>query len=292
MKTPTFLAEGACSLLLPAPAKVNLCLHVLGRRSDGYHEVAMLMQALTLADEVELTVAPGDGLTCSCAGVELAPTEENIALRAARLLLAEAGVRVQVKLRVEKRIPVAAGLGGGSSDAAAVLVGLNRLLRLGWTAQRLRQLGATLGADVPFFVEGGAAWATGIGEILQPVPPLPPLYYLLVNPGIKVSTPWVYRNLALTSFSPKATLPKFFASTEGVVRLLHNTLETVTVPTFPVIAEIKQRLLRQGALGALMSGSGPTVFGLFASRQQAETAAESLRRTSDWRIFLADPVGV
>lgn len=281
----------AVALTVNAPAKINLCLHVLGRRPDGYHEVAMLMQAVSLYDRIDLTLAPGDGVTLMADGSDLGPEADNLVVRAARQVLAQAGVRAAVGVRLEKRIPVAAGLGGGSSDAAAVILGLCRLLRLSWPPVERERLAATLGADVPFFLqETGLAWATGTGTTLRSLPPLPAVHYVLVNPKIPLSTAWVYRNLALTSFSEAANLPTLFRSPEAVVRLFHNTLETVAIPACPVIGEIKGRLLAEGALGALMSGSGPTVFGLFASAIAAQRAAEALVRQTSWWTQAVQPV--
>ena len=281
----------AVALTVTAPAKINLCLHVLGRRPDGFHEVAMLMQAVSLCDSVRIDLAPGDGVSLASGPQDLGPEVDNLVVRAARALLAATGIRAAVHLTLDKQIPVAAGLGGGSSDAAAVLQGLDFLLRQGVAGAALEPLAAGLGSDVPFFLrDSGLAWATGTGTTLQSAPALPPVYYVLVNPNTPLSTAWVYRNLALTSFSEAANLPTFFRSPEAVVRLFHNTLETVAIPACPVIGEIKACLREAGALGALMSGSGPTVFGLFASAAAAGRAAEMLARKSSWWVQTVQPV--
>ena len=273
-----------------APAKINLCLHVLGKRPDGYHDLLMLMQRITLFDRVEITVAPGQDLLIRCAGVPLPVGEENLAARAARQLLDHVGLKGQVTIAIDKQIPVAAGLGGGSSDAAAVLLGLNRMLDLGVSNEELRVLGGKLGADVPFFVLERQAWAEGVGDILEPTPGLPAVSYLLVNPGIAVSTAWVYGNLGLTGPGDVAKLRKFPKTPADLVRLLHNDLEQVTVGRYPQLAAIKAQLVGLGADGALMSGSGPTLFGLFSDPAAARRARDVLQATPENRVFLVEPL--
>jgi 4-diphosphocytidyl-2-C-methyl-D-erythritol kinase len=273
-----------------APAKINLCLHVLGRRPDGYHELAMIMQRISLFDRLLISLGEGEGVEVVCPGVELPPGGENIASRAASRLLALSGIKRKVTIRIDKRIPVAAGLGGGSSDAAAVLMGLNELLGLGLDRRTLTAEGVRLGADVPFFLFGPAAWATGIGDVLEPIEGLPPVWYVLVNPGVAVSTAWVYGNLQLTSPGEGASMPRFPLTVAGLARLLRNDLEPVTMAGFPVVAAIKEQLIACGAAGALMSGSGPTVFGVFADEEQARQAACILERHQGWRVFVAQPL--
>lgn len=275
---------------LLAPAKINLCLHVLARRPDGYHELAMLMQRVSLYDELSLALNDSGEVRLKCDGLALAPGEENLVVRAARTLLRESACPLGVDIELDKRIPVAAGLGGGSSDAASVLLGLNRLAALGRSRPELMALGLTLGADVPFFILEQTAWATGIGEQLEPLPDLPRLSYVLVNPGIPVSTAWAYQNLRLTPKGDPAKLREFPRTPEGLVRLLHNDLESVTGDRHPEIAEVRRALMSQGALGSLMSGSGATVFGLFADREQAEVAAAALAERPGWRTFAVDPL--
>lgn len=273
-----------------APAKVNICLHVLGRRRDGYHDLAMLMQRVSLADRVQIRLKKDEGITTVCPGLELAVDEENIAGKAARLLLEYVGLVQGLTIEIDKQIPVAAGLGGGSSNAAAVLRGLHDMLQLNLDESELMRLGLQLGADVPFFLYGRTAWATGIGEQLQPWPGMPPHWLVLVNPGTPVSTAWVYQNLRLTGYRPVVKLPRFPAGIEGLSRLLHNDLEPVTVGRHPVVAEIKSQLVSSGAHAALMSGSGPTVFGLFAERHTAEAAAELLATRSGWWTRTVSPL--
>jgi 4-diphosphocytidyl-2-C-methyl-D-erythritol kinase len=269
-----------------APAKINLCLHVLGKRPDGYHELAMLMQRVSLYDTLRIALVAERGVRVVCKGVELPPGGENIAARAARRMLELSGADCGVEIAIDKAIPVAAGLGGGSSDAAAVLMGLDEMLSTALGKERLMAEGGKLGADVPFFIFKEAAWATGIGDCLETVPSLAPLWYVLVNPGVAVSTAWVYQNLGLTSPGTVARMPGFLETTAGVVRLLHNDLEGVTIPRYPVIASLKERLLGLGAAGALMSGSGPTVFGVFEGVEAARAACEELATVPGWRSFL------
>ncbi len=273
-----------------APAKINTCLHVLRKREDGYHELAMLMQPVSLFDEIEIRCAEGSGVRVDCPGVEMPPGAENIVARAAREIMRQAGVDYAVTIRVEKNIPVAAGLGGGSSDAAAVLRGLNGMLGLGFGRDELMRIGVTLGADVPFFLLGGPAWATGIGDVLEKVDAMPDLWYVLVNPGIAVSTAWVYGNLRLTSPGDVDKLRRFPGTAAEFVRLLHNDLEPVTAGRYPVVGEIKKRLAGCGAIGSLMSGSGPTVFGAFESEEGARDAAGQMSEIPGWRVFAVQPL--
>jgi 4-diphosphocytidyl-2-C-methyl-D-erythritol kinase len=282
------MVTGKQSIL--APAKINLCLHVQGRFDNGYHDLAMLMQRVSLFDELEIELA-GDGkLSFACQDVPLAENEVNLALRAARLLFEHVGSDLGATITLKKNIPIAAGLGGGSSDAATVLLGLNLLAGFGLTRRELMALGGKLGADVPFFILEQSAWATGIGDVLDPVPDLPTLNYVLVNPGLPVSTAWVYQNLRLTSPVDVAKLREFPRTAKGLVRLLHNDLERVSIARYPLIDEIKQALIGCGALGALMSGSGATVFGLFAEMSQAEKVAADLTHEFGWWTAAVTPL--
>lgn len=274
-----------------SPAKINLCLHVLGKRPDGYHELAMLMQSLDFGDtlDIELTDQPGE-IIVLCAGVDLPIGEENIAAKAARRMLVLSGKSVGVRIVIDKKIPVAAGLGGGSSNAATTLRGLNKLLDLQLSKEELMAEGVKLGADVPFFLFADKAWATGIGDQLQSVLPLPPVWYILVNPGISISTAWVYQNLGLTAPPILTKLPRFLTTIDDLVAILENDLERVTIKRYPLLAEIKEELFRLGARGSLMSGSGSTIFGVFAEEAQALAAAKILRSSSDWRIITTKPL--
>ncbi|MFO7577281.1 MAG: 4-(cytidine 5'-diphospho)-2-C-methyl-D-erythritol kinase [Pelovirga sp.] len=274
-----------------SPAKINLCLHVLGRLENGYHALAMAMQRVDLCDEIRLRLMPGGVINCRCGDLALPPGAENIAARAARLVLDAVGTDVGVDIDIDKRIPVAAGLGGGSSNAATVLLGLTEMLDSTLGRGELQELAAQLGADVPFFIFQQPAWATGIGTDLSPLPSLPDVAYLLVNPGIAVSTASVYQSLRLTKGGPLANLPRFSVVTrEDLCGALHNDLEAVTLERYPVLQSIKQRLLEEGAMGALMSGSGATVFGVFANLAAAQRVAQRLRADQGWQTYPVSPL--
>jgi 4-diphosphocytidyl-2-C-methyl-D-erythritol kinase len=274
----------------PAPAKINIALHVCRRRADGYHDLAMIMQKVSLFDQLHLHVAEGHGVEVCCPAVPLRQGQENIAAGAAKALLARLGRDCGVRITIDKAIPIAAGLGGGSSNAATVLHGLNKMLELGLSASELRIEGARLGSDVPFFLFDGAAWATGRGDRLESFGRLPPVWYVLVNPGFAVSTAWVYQNLRLTSPRAEIKLPKFPKRVEELAALLHNDLEAVTIAAHPVLGEFKERLLDLGAAGALMSGSGPTVFGVFGDESSARCAAEQLGMDGSLRVFVVQAI--
>lgn len=269
-------------LTLKSPAKVNFRLDVLKRRPDGYHELRMLMQQISLYDEVaiKVTATPGVRVTTDSAAVPAGAG--NIAWQAAVALLQRANCDAGVEINITKRIPLAAGLGGGSSNAAATLLGLNELLGLGFTREELLTTGLQLGADVPFFIFGKAAIAEGIGERLTEMPGLPQMPLVIVNPGIHVATAWVYQNLMLTTEKVAAKLPVLYKSAVDLCGILSNDLEAVTISRVPVISEIKQQLTAAGAVGALMSGSGPSVFGVFADERTASVAAEQLAETRGW----------
>jgi 4-diphosphocytidyl-2-C-methyl-D-erythritol kinase len=268
-------------LTLKAPAKVNYRLDVLRRRPDGYHDLRMIMQRIDLCDEIEIGLSdrPGIRVVCGREGVPDGPG--NIAWRAADALLALSADKPGIDIAITKNIPVAAGLGGGSSDAATVLMGVNELLGLGLPEKRLREIGVTLGADVPFFIFGRTALAEGVGEELTAIDRVPSSWIVVVNPNVPVSTAWVYQNLQLTGEAAKVKIPRFFESVADVCAILSNDLESVTIPRYPVVGEIKRELLAVGALGSLMSGSGPTVFALFEEEGAALRAAETMR-TRGW----------
>lgn len=270
------------SAVLAAPAKINIFLRVLGKRADGFHEISTLMQPVSLYDEVTIEVSSGSGITLE--STEGAPSgPENIAFRAASLFLEETGIDVRVSIKLRKNTPSGAGLGGGSSDAATVLMGLNDLLEAGLDDATLMELAARLGSDVPFFILRRPALATGRGEILDPVD-LPAFDYVLVNPGVVVPTARVYSNLDLTKSLENSNLTVSVETLEGpenLVKILHNDLEGVTVSDHPVVNALKDRLIEAGALGSLMSGSGPTVFGVFSGRDAASAAFDALIRELD-----------
>ena len=271
------------TITLRSPAKINLCLSVLGKRPDGYHEVEMLMQMVGLYDEVTVsTVESGVSVTCDSHTVPSG--EDNIAWKAAMEMLRISGNEVGLAIEIKKNIPVAAGLGGGSGNAAAVLAVLNRLLGSGLDRDRLAEIGARIGMDVPFFFFGPTALARGRGEILAELTPLPHIPVLLVNPGFETSTAWVYKNLNLR-LTKKGNCNKIARlNLRNIALGLHNDLEKVTSAVHPVINRIKDALLDQGAMGALMSGSGPTVFGIFETEAACRAAAGSLS-PEGWRCY-------
>jgi len=274
-------------LRLRAPAKVNFRLDVLRRRQDGYHDLRMIMQRIDLCDELEISASrePGIGLTCD--GADIPADSSNLVWRAASEILKLSPVKTGLQIKLKKNIPVAAGLGGGSSDAASTLMGLNKLLKTGLTDEELMSIGVRLGADVPFFIFKKPAVAEGIGEKLTPLEQIPKLWLLLVNPGIHVATSWAYRNLNLTTEKVAAKLPFLYKSPEDVSEILSNDLEAVTIEQNPVIAVIKGLLLSAGAAGALMSGSGSTVFGIFADESTAKKALQSLPAGNGWFTAVA-----
>jgi len=272
------------TLHLKAPAKINYRLDVLSRRPDGYHELRMIMQRIDLCDEITITMTDTRGIrvTCDRHGVPDGPG--NIAWRAADALLGLSGQAIGLDIAINKNIPVAAGLGGGSSDAATVLMGVNDLLGLALTKDQLMNIGVKLGADVPFFIFERTALAEGIGERLTPIEGIPAAWLVLVNPNIHVSTSWVYQNLQLTPDRKEYTMPRLYGTIADICAVLANDLESVTIGRFSVIEDIKKRLIDTGALGALMSGSGPTVFGIFSDEHGARRSAAKLALESDWFV--------
>ena len=276
------------SLTLKAPAKINYLLNVIRLRPDGYHDLRMVMQRVNLCDDISITLNDSPDIKVTCGKKGVPDGHGNIAWKAARIILDIAGSSLGAVIEITKNIPVAAGLGGGSSDAATVLMGMNELLDLKLSDQRLMEIGVKLGADVPFFIFKNTALAEGIGEELTAMPALPKAWILLVNPGVHVSTAWVYSTLQLTNRGELNRLPQFFASVEDLCSIFSNDLESVTIPAFPVIDEIKQRLLRLGAVASMMSGSGPTVFGLFRDQADAEHARKELSDSTRWFVAVAE----
>ena len=267
---------------LSAPAKVNYRLDVLRRRPDGYHDLRMIMQRVDLSDTIRISLTDSQGIRVTCGRKGVPDGAENIAWKAAKAILALAAKPVGIDIDITKRIPVAAGLGGGSSDAATVLMGLNDLLSLDLTVERLMEIGVTLGADVPFFIFGKTSIAEGIGEKLTPVERIPRPWIVLVNPNVHVSTAWAYKNLRLTPGKDAHIMPHFFDNIAELCSILGNDLESVTASRFPVICDIKRQLIMRGANASLMSGSGPTVFGIFEEESVARKAAEDIAAESGW----------
>ena len=271
-------------LSLKAYGKINLGLDVLRRRDDGYHEVRMIMQTVGIYDRIDLIYKETPGITVETNLYYLPDNENNLVYKAAKLLMDEFRVPKGVHIRLRKYIPVAAGMAGGSSDAAAVLFGVNKMFSLGLTTEQLMDRGVKIGADVPYCVMRGTALSEGIGEILTPLPVPPQCQVLIAKPGISVSTKFVYENLHANELRPEQH-PDIDGMMEaikqkdlyGIADRFGNVLENVTIPAYPVIQEIKDLMLEQGAIGALMSGSGPTVFGLFTNPKAAAKAHEEMR---------------
>jgi 4-diphosphocytidyl-2-C-methyl-D-erythritol kinase len=280
------------TITLEAPAKINLTLHVLGLRPDGYHEIDSLMAPLDLADTVRVeTRGSGEvAIRVTCPGHPDLDGPANLAHRAAEAYLRARGATASVDIRIGKRIPVQAGLGGGSSDAAAVLLGLARLDDAPLPDTGLAALAAQLGADVPFFLAGGPCRATGIGERLEPVRDLPDFWTVLACAPFGLSAREVYQRLTSpltsTGSDDKHASPVSVADFEALTTILHNDLQPVGERLRPVIATVGEQLSRAGAGAVLMTGSGPTVFGLFRSRDHAVGALERLDRELDW-VYLA-----
>ena len=288
------MSDDASRLTLKAYAKINLALEVLGKRPDGYHEVAMIMQSVSLHDTLILSLQESD-ITLICDRPELPCDHSNLAYRAAELLRREVGVARGVKIELNKRIPLAAGLAGGSTDAAAVLKGLNRLWGLALSPVELEQLAARLGSDVPFCLWGGTSLATGRGEILTPLPDFAGHGVVLANPSLQVSTAWVYGNYRDAAGNRRRDISSLRHSIEqpdfsAVADTLFNDLETVTVPAYPQVAEIQEQLLQAGAAGVLMSGSGPTVFALTPDYASAAELAGRAALGADVAVFIAETV--
>ena len=269
---------------LKALAKINLGLDVLGKREDGYHEVRMVMQTIHLYDRVEIKQTRSPHIHVETNLYYLPVNEDNLVYRAAKLMKDEFQIKEGVRIVLQKFIPVAAGLAGGSSDAAAVLVGMNRIFNLGLKQNKLMELGLKIGADVPFCIMRGTALAEGIGEKLTALPPMPKCPVLIAKPAISVSTKAVYEGLKLYDGMEHPDIDGVMEGIQqkdlkGVASHMGNILETVTIPMYPVIEDIKKLMLENGALNAMMSGSGPTVFGLFPNEKEIRRAYEALKQS-------------
>lgn len=280
-----------------SPAKINLFLHVRGKRPDGYHELFSLMCRINLLDEISLQIGEGHGVEISCAHPKVPVDSSNLACRAARLFQRELNSQYGVKIHLKKNIPVAAGLGGGSSNAASVLLALNIFHNHPFSTEELMKMGLELGADVPFFIFQKPAVATGIGEKLAAFEGSLPYRILLLYPGVEVSTAETYQNLNLgltkDEKKPKSSNLKLKVKRFDPAQDLTNDLERVTVQKYPEIRLAKEKMLEFGAVGALMSGSGSTVFGLFDNAATAETAEQALKKdkaNKNWQLFLVDPI--
>lgn len=266
-----------------AYAKINIGLDVLRRRPDGYHEVKMIMQTVDIYDDLILERTSEPGIHLQTDHEELPTNTDNLICRAAALMMEEKGIREGVKVILTKRIPIAAGMAGGSSDAAAALRGLNALFDMGCSVEELQRLGVKLGADIPYCIVGGTMLSEGIGEILTPLPAPPDAHLVVAKPDINVSTAFVYGNLHVERLQDHPDIEGMAqalseGSLQGICDRMGNVLETVTVPAYPVIEEIKDLMREMGAHNALMSGSGPTVFGIFTDKKQAELTAEAIEK--------------
>ena len=280
---------------LQAFAKINLGLDVLGKREDGYHEVRMIMQTIRMYDQLDMrkSVEPGIHLTTNKKYIPV--DENNLVWRAAKLMMDTCGIIEGVSIHLHKVIPVAAGMAGGSSDAAATLVGMNRLFHCGLSKEKLMELGVQIGADVPYCVLRGTALAEGIGEKLTVLPPMPDCWILIGKPGISVSTKYVYTTLDLNTDTVHPDIDGMKKALEdgnlyGITERMGNVLQDVTIPAYPEVERIKEQMKTLGAVNAMMSRSGPTVFGIFDNEEKAQEACQKLRESgSCQQVFLTVP---
>ena len=278
-------------LELKAYGKINLGLDVVRKREDGYHEVRMIMQTVNLYDKITMDKTSEPGIRTETNLPYVPDGEGNLAYRAAKLLLDEFDIQEGVTIRIKKCIPVAAGMAGGSTDAAAVLVGINRMFGLGLSKRELMKRGVKLGADIPYCIMRGTALSEGIGEILTELPPPPQCHIVLAKPQVSVSTKAVYGKLRANELTPEQH-PDIDGmrdaiengNLDGVIERLGNVLELVTIPDHPEIGTIKEIMMAEGAAGALMSGSGPTVFGIFKDADSAKRAYDALKKAEGGRL--------
>lgn len=278
---------------IKARGKINLGLDVVRKREDGYHEVRMVMQTVNLFDHIMLRRNGEEGIQMRSRRKTYLPmNENNLAYKAADLLRQEFGLTDGLEIVLDKRIPVAAGMAGGSADAAAVLYGVNRMYGLGLSMKELQKRGVKLGADIPYCLMRGTALAEGIGEILSPLPAAPHCHVVIAKPPINVSTKWVYGTLRANELTEHPDIDGLIdclreQDLQGLCDKMGNVLETVTIPAHPVIGEIKKLMMEQGAVGSMMSGSGPTVFGLFSDKEAAARCVEAIKKKKFAReVFL------
>lgn len=271
-------------IVIKAMAKINLGLDVIRKRTDGYHEVRMVMQSVNLYDTLTFTKSDEKGITLTANKREIPLDERNLIYKAADLLYKRYSMPEGVRIHLDKKIPMAAGMAGGSTDAAAALTGMNRLFELGISQEELCGLGVKIGADVPYCIMGGTVLAEGIGEILTPLPPAPDCFLVIAKPGIDVSTKYVYENLHADKLTCHPDIDGMVRAVSnqdrrGIAAAMGNVLETVTVREYPVIDEIKKFMKENGAVNSLMSGSGPTVFAIMENAEKAERLKQSLAET-------------
>ncbi len=280
---------------IKAYAKINLGLDVVKKLPSGYHQVKMILQTVDIFDQLTLEKT-GDRIMLTTDSDELPPGRDNLICRAAELMREKYHFSEGIHIHLEKRIPIAAGMAGGSTDAAAVMKGISRLLGLDAPIPQLMEYGVAIGADVPYCIMGGTALAEGIGDILTALPPAPDCFILVAKPDISVSTKYVYEHLDAAGLKSHPDIDGMRAAIEqgslqGILDRMENVLETVTIPAHPVIATIKNRMRELGAVKSLMSGSGPTVFGIFLEKQAAELAGGQLREEGlAKQIFVTTPI--
>lgn len=277
------------NILINAPAKVNLYLSVLGKRSDGYHDLQMIMQTVDLYDKVSISKIE-KGIYVECKSPYIPKTEKNLAYKAAKMMIEHFNIQQGVLIKIDKKIPISAGLAGGSADAAAVINGMNKIFNLGVDIRELALLGKKVGADVPFCIIGGTAIAEGIGEVLTPITSLIGVTMVLVKPSFSVSTANVFSSYENDKNENKPdinTLKKCIEKSDinGISNNLYNDLERVTAEKFSIIKEIKDMLMKNGAIGCLMSGSGPSVYGIFDTDNKAENAYYYLKNNNFKEVF-------
>ncbi len=271
------------TLKLNAYAKINLGLDVVRKRADGYHEVRMIMQTINMYDKLTMSLLEEDKIILTTNLSFLPNDENNLVYKAVKLIKDKHQIKTGVSIDLEKHIPVAAGMAGGSSDCAAALVGMNQLFDLKLSQKTLMEYGVTLGADVPYCILRGTALSEGIGEVLTPLPPVPQCHVLIAKPPVHVSTKFVYENLKLDTLEKHPDIDSIVdaikaGSLSGIAERLENVLETVTIPAYPEIRTLKQIMLDCGAMNSLMSGSGPTVFGLFEKEEDAKKAYDLCKK--------------
>lgn len=271
-------------LIKKTPAKINLTLDVTGKLENGYHTLSMIMQSIDVCDELSFEKTADETILFSMNKdlPDKIPAEKNLVYKAAKLMKDTFKIDGGFKIHLTKNIPAAAGLAGGSSDCAATLIGINELCGLGLDIEKLCEIGVKLGADVPFCIRKGTMLAEGIGEILTPLTPLTGIPVLLIKPNISISTPYVYKHLKLNKldYHPDNKAVISYIKDNNIKKIaasLSNVLETVTIPENPIIAELKRYLTESGAIGSLMSGSGPTTFGIFENMETAKKAYEKAK---------------
>lgn len=271
-------------ITLKALAKINLGLDVVRRREDGYHEVRMIMQTIHLYDKLNIKKTQDSDIKITTNLSFLPVNENNLVYKAGKLLMDEFDIKEGVAVELNKVIPVAAGMAGGSTDAAAMLYGMNKLFDLGLSRRDLMERGVKIGADVPYCIMRGTALAEGIGEELSSLPPMIKCPVLIAKPQISVSTKFVYENLKLDETTEHPDIDKLIENIRAkdlraICDSMGNVLESVTIPNYPVIAQIKDKMMENGAVGSMMSGSGPTVFGLFDDEETAQKAYEAMKES-------------